>query len=146
MTHIKRFDHVGLTVSDIEVATAFFVALGLEVEGSTLLQGEFLDTVCGMQDACTEIAMLRAPDGSVRLELARFLRPDCTPGSPAAKANDLGLRNVAFEVGDLAAVLEWAASQGYRLIGGVGEYQGAWRMAHLRGPDGIVVSLSERIG
>lgn len=73
-------------------------------------------------------------------------KPDSVPGSPAAMANELGLRNVSFEVNDLQAAVDWAASEGYGLVGGIGEYEGAWRMAYVRGPEGIIVSLAERIG
>src|SRR6266480_1964735 len=146
MSHVRRFDHVGLTVADLDVATAFFVALGLEVEGRTFVEGEFLDTVCGIPDSRTEIVMLKPPGGGTRLELSSFVRPGSVPGSPAAMANELGLRNVAFEVNDLQAAVDWAATEGYGLVGGIGEYEGAWRMAYVRGPEGIIVSLAERIG
>ena len=86
-----------------------------------------------------------AGDGT-RLELSSFVRPDSVPGSPAAMANELGLRNVAFEVNDLQAAVDLAATEGYGLVGGIGEYEGAWRMAYVRGPEGIIVSLAERIG
>jgi catechol 2,3-dioxygenase-like lactoylglutathione lyase family enzyme len=145
MSHVRRFDHIGVTVADLDVVTAFFVALGLEVEGRTFVEGEFLDTVCGIPDSRTEIVMLKSPDGG-RLELARFVRPDSVPGSPAAMANELGLRNVSFEVNDLQAAVDWAATEGYGLVGGIGEYEGAWRMAYVRGPEGIIVSLFERVG
>ena len=145
MPHVRRFDHVGITVADLDAVTEFFVALGLEVEGRTFVEGEFLDTVSGIPDARTEIVMLRSPDGT-RLELSSFVRPDSVPGSPAAMANELGLRSVAFEVNDLQAAVDWAATEGYGLVGGIGEYEGAWRMAYVRGPEGIIVSLAERIG
>ena len=145
MSYVRRFDHIGVTVADLDVVTAFFVALGLEVEGRTFVEGEFLDTVCGISDSRTEVVMLKSPDGG-RLELARFVRPDSVPGSPAAMANELGLRNVSFEVNDLQAAVDWAASEGYGLVGGIGEYEGTWRMAYVRGPEGIIVSLFERVG
>jgi catechol 2,3-dioxygenase-like lactoylglutathione lyase family enzyme len=104
MSHARRFDHVGITVADLDTVTAFFVGLGLEVEGTRMfVEGEFLDTVIGIPDSRTEIVMLRPPDGGTRLELSSFVRPDHEPGSPAAMANELGLRNVAFEVDDLQA-------------------------------------------
>ena len=146
MPQVRRFDHVGLTVADLDVVTAFFVALGLEVEGRTFVEGEFLDTVCGIPGSRTEIVMLKPPGDGTRLELSSFVRPDSVPGSPAAMANELGLRNVAFEVNDLQAAVDWAATEGYGLVGGIGEYEGAWRMAYVRGPEGIIVSLAERIG
>jgi catechol 2,3-dioxygenase-like lactoylglutathione lyase family enzyme len=145
MARIRRFDHVGITVADLDAVSAFFVALGLEVEGRTFLEGEFLDTVIGIADARTEIVLLRAPDGGAGLELASFIRPDHQPGSPAAMATELGLRSVAFEVDDLQAIVERLAKDGYGLVGGVGEYEDAWRMASVRGPEGIIVSLAERI-
>lgn len=146
MTHIRRFDHVGITVADLDRAIDFFVDLGLEVEGRAFLEGEFLDTVCGIPGARTEIAMLKAPDGGATVELGRFLRPDHLPGSPAAPANELGLRNVCFEVVDIEAAVARAAERGYGLVGGIGTYEDQWRMAYVRGPEGIVVSLAERIG
>jgi catechol 2,3-dioxygenase-like lactoylglutathione lyase family enzyme len=124
MSHVRRFDHVGLTVADLDVVTAFFVALGLEVEGRMFVEGEFLDTVCGIPGSRTEIVMLKPPGDGTRLELSSFVRPDSVPGSPAAMANELGLRNVAFEVSDLQAAVDWAATEGYGLVGGIGEYEG----------------------
>jgi catechol 2,3-dioxygenase-like lactoylglutathione lyase family enzyme len=147
MSHIRRFDHVGITVADLETVTAFFVELGLKVEGGRMLvEGEFLDTVIGIPDSRTEIVMLQAPEGGTRLELSSFVRPDHEPGLPAAMANELGLRNVAFEVGDLQAAVDRLAAHGYGLVGGVGQYEQIWRMAYVRGPEGIIVSLAERIG
>lgn len=146
MSRIKRFDHVGLTVADLDRVTEFFVALGLEVEGRTFVEGDFLDTVCGIPDSRTEIVMLKPPGDGTSIELSRFVRPTSVPGSPAAMANELGLRSVAFEVTDLHAVVAWAAGEGYDLVGGIGEYEGVWRMAYLRGPEGIIVALAERIG
>ncbi|NED96616.1 VOC family protein [Phytoactinopolyspora alkaliphila] len=146
MAHVQRFDHIGITVADLESVTAFFVGLGLEVEGTGSVQGEFVETVCGIPGAHCEIAMLKSPGGGTRLELASFVTPDHVPGSPAAMANELGLRNVSFEVGDLQAAIDTVAAHGYGLVGGVGEYEGSVRMAYVRGPEGIVVSLFEHIG
>ena len=146
MTHVRRLDHIGITVADLASATAFFVGLGLEVEGTGSVDGEFVETVCGIPGARCEIAMLRPPDGGSRLELASFVTPDHVPGSPAAMANELGLRNLSFEVGDLDAVVDEVARNGYGLVGGIGEYENSVRMAYVRGPEGVIVSLFEQIG
>src|SRR4051812_12132501 len=98
MTQIKSFDHIGVTVDDLETATDFFVGLGLEVEGRTSVEGDFIDTVCGIPNSRTEVVMLRPPGGGTGLELATFIRPDHTPGSPMAMANELGLRNACFVI------------------------------------------------
>lgn len=146
MSHVRRFDHVGITVSDLDTATAFFVGLGLEVEGRMMMEGEFVDTVIGIPDSRSEIVMLRPPDGGPGVELSSFIRPHHEPGSPGALSTELGLRNVSFEVDDLQAALDRLAADGYGLVGGVGQYEDIWRMAYVRGPDGIIVSLAERIG
>jgi len=147
MSHLRRFDHVGITVADLDTVSAFFLGLGLEVEGTRMfVEGEFLDTVIGIPDARTEIVMLRAPDGDTLLELSSFDRPDHQPGSPAAMANELGLRSVAFEVEDLQATIDWLAEDGYGLVGDIGQYEHLWRKAYVRGPEGIIVSLAESVG
>ena len=146
MAFVRSFDHVGITVADLDAVTEFFVGLGLEVEGRTFLEGEFVDTVCGIPDSRTEMVMLRPPGDGTRLELSSFVRPDHLPGSPTAMSNELGLRNVAFEVDDLQAAVDWAAAQGYGLVGGIGEFEGVWRMTYVRGPEGIIVALAQRLG
>jgi catechol 2,3-dioxygenase-like lactoylglutathione lyase family enzyme len=146
MSHARRFDHVGITVADLDTVTAFFVGLGLEVEGRMFVEGEFLDTVIGIPDSRTEIVMLRPPGGGTMLELGRFIRPGHQPGSPGAMANELGLRNISFEVEDLKGTVDRLAAEGYGLVGGIGEYQNTWLMAYVRGPEGLIVSLAERIG
>ena len=146
MSYVRRFDHVGITVADLDKTMAFFVSLGLEVEGRMMMEGEFVDTVIGIPDSRSEIVMLRPPDGGAGIELSSFVRPDHEPGSPAAMSTELGLRNVSFEVNDLQTALERLAADGYGLVGGVGQYENIWRMAYVRGPEGIIVSLAQRIG
>jgi catechol 2,3-dioxygenase-like lactoylglutathione lyase family enzyme len=143
---VRTFDHVGITVDDLDRVTDFFVSLGFESEGRMPMQGEFLDTVIGMSGARTEIVMLRPPGGGTGLELGKFVRPASKPGTPDAPENEMGLRNVGLEVTGLDEVLERLAADGYHPIGGVGEYEGMWRMAHVRGPEGLIVALADRIG
>jgi catechol 2,3-dioxygenase-like lactoylglutathione lyase family enzyme len=146
MSHVLRFDHVGVTVADLDRAIAFFSVLGLEVEGRMSMEGEFVDTVIGIPGSRSEIVMLRPPGGGPGLELSSFARPEHQPGSPAAMSTELGLRNVAFEVDDLQAAVDELAAEGYGLVGGIGQYESSWRMAYVRGPEGIIVALAERIG
>jgi catechol 2,3-dioxygenase-like lactoylglutathione lyase family enzyme len=146
MPHIKHFDHMGITVADLDAVTAFFVGLGLEVDGRMFVEGEPVDTVTGIPDSRAEIVGLRAPGGGTWIELSSFVRPDHRPGSPTAMANELGLRNVSFEVDDLRATVDELAADGYGLVGGIGRYENAWLMAYVRGPEGIIVSLAEQIG
>jgi catechol 2,3-dioxygenase-like lactoylglutathione lyase family enzyme len=145
MSPVRRFDHVGITVKDLDTVTDFFVGLGFETEGRTVLEGEFLDTVVGIPHCRTEVVMLRPPDGGTGLELSRFLHPDQEAGSPDPMPNELGLRNVTFEVDDLEAILVRLSADGHHLVGGVGQYEGTWRMASVRGPEGFIVNLAQRI-
>ena len=147
MTHVRGLDHVGITVADLAAATDFFVGLGLQADGPpAVVEGDFLDTVIGLRGARAEVVTLRPPGGGAAVELSSFVRPDPEPGSPAAMAHELGLRNVCFEVDDLRATVDRLAEDGYGLVGGVGEYEQTYRMAYVRGPEGVIVSLAERIG
>ncbi len=145
MSSIRRFDHVGITVGDLDAAMAFFVGLGLEVEGRMFMEGEFVDTVIGIPNSRSEIVMLRPPDGGTGLELSSFIRPNHEPGSPGAMSNELGLRNVCFEVDNLQGGVGRLAADGYGLVGGIGQYEDIWRQAYVRGPEGIIVALAQRI-
>lgn len=143
---VRRFDHVGVTVADLDAAAAFFLTLGLQIEGRTFVEGEFIDTVTGIAGARSEILMLTTPRGDTKVELSSFVRPKVLPGTPGAPANEPGLRSLAFEVHDLQGAVDRLAADSYGLVGGIGEYEGVWRMAHVRGPEGITVALAERIG
>jgi catechol 2,3-dioxygenase-like lactoylglutathione lyase family enzyme len=145
MTRLQSFDHVGITVADLDGAIAFFVRLGLELEGRAFMEGDFVDAVIGIPHSRSEIAMLRAPDGGTGLELSSFLRPDHKVGSPTAMSNELGLRNIAFVVDDVQAAVDELAADGYGLVGGIGQYENSWRMTYVRGPEGIIVSLAQRL-
>jgi catechol 2,3-dioxygenase-like lactoylglutathione lyase family enzyme len=145
VARIRRFDHVGITVADLDTVMAFFVGLGFEVEGRTFLEGEFVDIVIGIPNSRSEIVTLVPPDGGTRLELSQFVRPDHEPGLPEAMSTQLGLRNIAFVVDDIQAEVDRLAADGYGLVGGVGQYEDMWRMAYVRGPEGIIVALAERL-
>src|SRR5437588_10333141 len=142
---IRRFDHIGITVADLDAVTAFFVGLGLVVEGRMFMEGEFVDTVIGIPNSRSEIVMLRLPDGGTGLELSSFIRPNHEPGSPDAMSNELGLRNVCFEVDNLQAVVDRLAAEGYGLVGGIGQYEHIWRMAYVRGAEGGILALARRM-
>src|SRR5690242_21524887 len=121
MSPIRHFDHVGITVKDLDTVTAFFAGRGLETEGRTVLEGDFVDTVIGIPNSRSEIVMLRPPGGGTGLELSSFLRPSHEPGSPHAMSTELGLRNVMFEVDDLQSVVDRLGADGYGLVGGIGQ-------------------------
>src|SRR4051812_15615520 len=109
------------------------------------MEGEFVDTVIGIPNSRSEIVTLRLPDGGTKLELSSFIRPSHEPGSPAAMSNELGLRNICFMVDDIQAMVDRLAADGYGLVGGLGQYEDMWRMAYVRGPEGIIVALAQRI-
>ena len=145
-TALTLADHVGITVADLDVATDFFVALGLEVEGRGFVEGEFPETVCGLAGVRSEIVMLKSPDGA-RLELAQFVRPDSVPGSPEAMPNELGLRNVAFEVDDIHAELARLKAAGVRLINETpteGAHDMLIAFVHPSSFNGVLVELCQK--
>ena len=145
MSLIKRFDHVGITVADLDRAIDFFAALGFEAEGRMFMESDFVDDVIGIPKSRSEIVTLSVPNAETKLELSCFVRPAHEPGSPNAMSNELGLRNICFEVDDLKAVVDRLGADGYGLVGRIGQYEQMWRMAYVRGPDGIIVALAQRL-
>jgi catechol 2,3-dioxygenase-like lactoylglutathione lyase family enzyme len=143
---IQRMDHVGVVVEDLANAVAFFVELGLELHGETPVEGDWVDRVIGLEGVRAQIVMLQTPDGHGRLELAKFHTPSTDSGDRRAPANAAGIRHVAFVVEDIDAVLARLCACGAELVGELERYQDIYRLCYVRGPEGIIVELAERIG
>jgi catechol 2,3-dioxygenase-like lactoylglutathione lyase family enzyme len=143
---VKRMDHVGVVVDDMEAAKAFFAALGLEVEGQGEVEGRWVDGVVGLDGVQVEYAMVDAPGGHGRLELVKFNYPQALSGDGQAPANTLGIRHVAFEVDDIDAAVATVRAHGGELVGDVENYEDLYRLCYVRGPERIIVELAQRIG
>ncbi len=143
---IQRMDHVGVVVDDLEAATAFFVELGMELEGEAPIEGDSVDRLNGLDGVRVDIAMMRTPDGHSRLELTKFHTPTAVSAEPeAAPANTLGLRSIMFTVDDIDATVAGLRARGAELVGEVAQYEDSYRLCYLRGPAGIIVALAEQI-
>jgi catechol 2,3-dioxygenase-like lactoylglutathione lyase family enzyme len=144
---IQRLDHMSVVVDDLEAAKAFFVALGMELEGEAPIEGPWVDRVNALDGVRVDIAMMRTPDGSGRLELTKFHAPAVVSPEPAnALGNTLGLRSIMFAVDDVDATLDALRAHGARLVGEVVQYQDSYRLCYVRGPAGIIVALAEQLG
>ena len=143
---IQRMEHVGIVVDDLEAATAFFVELGLELQGEGQVEGGWVDRVVGLEGVRVEYAMMETPDGHGRLELVKFHSPSVRGGDGHAPANTLGIRHVAFAVDDIDAVVASLRARGAELLGQMERYEDSYRLCYVRGPEGIIVELAERIG
>ncbi len=154
---IQRMDHVGIVVDDLAAATAFFLELGLELRGETPVEGDWVDRVVGLEGVRAQIAMLQTPDGHGRVELAKFHSPSNqgdnrghAPPSPGgdrhAPANTPGIRHITFAVDDIDDVIARLQARGAELVGEVERYENIYRLCYIRGPEGIIVELAERIG
>jgi catechol 2,3-dioxygenase-like lactoylglutathione lyase family enzyme len=143
---IQRMEHVGIVVDDLAAAIEFFVELGLELRGEGPVEGRWVDRVIGLEGVRVEIAMLRTPDGKGGIELAKFHTPPAQAGDPNAPANTLGLRHVAFGVEDIEAVVAGLRARGVELVGELERYQDSYLLCYVRGPEGILVELAEKIG
>ncbi len=143
---IQRMDHVGIVVDDLAAATEFFVELGLELQGEGTVEGRWVDRVVGLDGVRSEIAMLQTPDGHGRVELAKFHSPSNQGGDRHAPANTPGIRHVTFAVDDIDAVVAGLRARGAELVGEVESYEDTYRLCYVRGPEGIIVELAERIG
>ena len=144
---IKRMDNVLLVVDDLKAAIAFFTELGLELEGQTTVEGEWVDRIVGLDGVRSDIAMMRTPDGHGRLELDRFHNPTAVRAEPVnAPVNTLGIRRIMFAVDDIEDVLARLQALGAELIGEVVRYEDSYRLCYVRGPDGIIIALAEELG
>jgi catechol 2,3-dioxygenase-like lactoylglutathione lyase family enzyme len=142
---IQRMDNVGIVVDDLKAAIEFFVELGLELEGETTVEGRWVDRVVGLVGVRSDIAMLRTPDGHGRLELSKFHTPPATTAEPNAPVNRLGMGRVMFAVDDIDAVLARLQAHGAELVGEVVQYEDMYRLCYVRGPEGIIIALSEQL-
>jgi catechol 2,3-dioxygenase-like lactoylglutathione lyase family enzyme len=143
---IKRMDNILIVVDDLEAAIAFFAELGLELEGETTVEGEWVDRTVGLDGVRSDIAMMRTPDGHGRLELDRFHTPPAVRAEPVnAPVNTLGIRRIMFAVDDIEDVLARLQTLGAELIGEVVRYEDSYRLCYVRGPEGIIVALAEQL-
>jgi catechol 2,3-dioxygenase-like lactoylglutathione lyase family enzyme len=142
---IQRMDHVGIVVDDLAAATAFFVELGFKLQGDGQVEGGWVDRVVGLEGVRVQFAMVETPDGHGRLELIEFQTPAAQGGDPQAPANTRGIRHIAFVVDDIDAVVASARARGAELVGEVERYGDIYRLCYVRGPEGIIVELAEKI-
>ncbi|RZJ06301.1 MAG: VOC family protein [Brevundimonas sp.] len=140
---LLRMDNVGIAVESLDDAVAFFTELGLSLEGRGMVEGEWAGRVTGLGDQRVEIAMMVTPDGHSRLELCRFLTPAVVADHRAAPVNALGYLRAMFTVSDIDDTLTRLHKHGAQLVGEVVQYENAYRLCYIRGPEGILIGLAE---
>jgi catechol 2,3-dioxygenase-like lactoylglutathione lyase family enzyme len=145
MSGLKRMDNMGIVVEDLPETIAFFEELGLELEGQAMIEGEWAGRITGLGDQRVEVAMMRTPDGHSRLELSRFLAPQVVADHREAPVNALGYLRVMFAVDDLHDTLARLRERGAELGGEVVQYQDAYRLCYIRGPEGLLIGLAEEL-
>jgi catechol 2,3-dioxygenase-like lactoylglutathione lyase family enzyme len=142
---LKRMDNVGIVVESIDAAVSFFAELGLKLEGRATIEGAWAGRVTGLGHQRVEIAMMATPDGHGRLELSRFLSPPIVADHRNAPVNALGYVRVMFTVDDIDETLVRLQSRGAQLVGEVVQYQEAYRLCYIRGPEGLLIGLAEEL-
>jgi catechol 2,3-dioxygenase-like lactoylglutathione lyase family enzyme len=144
---VRHLEHVGIVVDDLAAATAFFVALGLEVDGETSVEGGLVDRINGLDGVRADVVMLRTPEGTAQLELAKYRTPAYDgDAAPAPPPNAPGIRHILFVVDDCQASLAALQEQGGELVGELVNYEDIYWLCYVRGPAGIIVELAEKIG
>jgi catechol 2,3-dioxygenase-like lactoylglutathione lyase family enzyme len=143
---IQRMDNVLIVVEDLDAVIAFFVELGMELEGKGSLEGGFAERVIGLRDVKQDVAMLRIPGGHGKVELAQFHRPKAiTPEPKDAPANTLGIRRIMFAVDDIKDTIARLRTHGAELVGELENYEDIFLLCYVRGPEGIIVGLAQEI-
>lgn len=143
---LLRMDNVGLVVESLDDAISFFEEIGLRLEGRGMVEGEWAGRVTGLGDQQVEIAMMVTPDGHSRIELSRFLTPAVTSDHRTAPVNSLGYLRVMFAVKNIDDMVVQLTTRGAKLVGEVVQYEDAYRLCYIRGPEGILVGLAEPLG
>jgi catechol 2,3-dioxygenase-like lactoylglutathione lyase family enzyme len=143
---IQRIEHVGIVVEDLAAATDFFVELGFERQGDGQVEGDWVDRVVGLDGIQVEFAIVKTPDGQGGLELIKFHAPPARAGDGPAPANTLGIRHIALMVDDIDDAVARLQARGAELVGEMANYEDVFRLCYIRGPEGIIVELGERIG
>jgi catechol 2,3-dioxygenase-like lactoylglutathione lyase family enzyme len=139
-------DNVLIVVEDLEAAKAFFVELGMELEGETTVEGPWVGQVVGLKDVRADIVMMRTPDGHGGVELTKFHTPPAVRAGPEnAPANALGIRRIMFAVDGIDDVVARLRSHGAELVGEIAQYEYSYRLCFLRGPEGIIIGLAEQL-
>ena len=133
-------------LEDLAAAKTFFVELGLKVVGEGRVEGDWVDRVVGLEGVRCDIAILETPDGQGQLELMQFQSPPARDGDPLAPPNTLGIRRLAFAVDDLDATVAGLRARGTEFLGEVEQYEDSYRLCYLRGPEGIILMLAEKLG
>jgi catechol 2,3-dioxygenase-like lactoylglutathione lyase family enzyme len=142
-----RMDHVSMVVHDLDAAIAFFAELDMELEGKRRVEGAWVDRINGLDGVRVEVAMMRTQDGHGRVELTRFHAPAAVRGgSEHPPPNTLGMRTVMFAVDDLDDVIARLRAHGGEPVGEVAQYEDSYRLCYLRGPEGVIVALAQRLG
>jgi catechol 2,3-dioxygenase-like lactoylglutathione lyase family enzyme len=143
---IQRMEHVGIVVDDLPAAIEFFVELGLEPGGKGQVEGSWVERIIALDEVKVELTMLRTPDGHGEIELVKFHSPPTQGGDPDAPANTPGIRHLAFLVEDIDAVVAGLQARGTELVGELVQYENSYRLCYVRGPEGIIIELAEKIG
>lgn len=142
-----RMDNVLIVVDDLEAAKAFFLELGLELEGHTRVEGRWVDQLLALENVRSEIVLLRTPDGHGKVELSKFHSPAAVRGeSKHTPVNTLGIRRIMFAVDNIEAVVARLRKHGAELVGDIAQYEDVYRLCFVRGPEGIIVGLAEELG
>jgi catechol 2,3-dioxygenase-like lactoylglutathione lyase family enzyme len=144
---VQRMDNILIVVDDLEAAIAFFSELGMELVGeTTTVEGEWVDRIVGLDGVRSDIATMRTPDGHGRIELDKFHAPPAVRAGPEdAPVNTLGIGRIMFAVDDLDAVLARLQAIGAELVGEVVQYEDAYRLCYVRGPEGITIALAQEL-
>lgn len=142
---IYRMDHVGFVVEDLAAAVAFFVELGLELEGEAAVEGEWVDQLVGLDGVRADLAFVRTPDGHSRVELSTFHTPAATGVAPRAPVNTPGIPRITFAVDAVDDVLHRLRAHGAELVGEVAQYANFYRYCYVRGPEGVIIGLVEKL-
>jgi catechol 2,3-dioxygenase-like lactoylglutathione lyase family enzyme len=143
---VTSFVHIGLVVEDLDETVRFLALLGFDCSKPATLSGDWIGRIIGLENVTLEVVMARAPDGTDVFEVVRFHSPSAEAQEPAPAANRPGLRHIAFKVDDVRGVVERVREAGWETVGEIVDFENTFLLCYVRGPEGLIVELAERLG
>ncbi|MES2223587.1 MAG: VOC family protein [Patescibacteria group bacterium] len=143
---INKIDHVGIIVEDLEAAKGFFLELGLKVVGEQEVEGEWVGKIIALENVKDKIVMMQTPDGEANIELVKFYNPVDDKGIQPSFSNTLGIRHICFDVQDVEGITAKLRQKGFELMGEIYNYENVYKLCYIRGPEGIILELAEKLG
>jgi catechol 2,3-dioxygenase-like lactoylglutathione lyase family enzyme len=141
---LKKINHINMVVSNLDEAKSFFIQLGFIIGDESELSGEWISSIVDLPNVVARYATLKLPGTETNLELIEYTSPPSERDLNMGKANQMGFRHIAFEVGNIDDMVQDLKDKGIKFISSIHTYpKTGKRLVYFWGPDGILLELAQ---